>query len=244
MAEIKQNSIVILYKGGRLPTWYRLPIEERRAYEQTHVNLMLSVAREQNLRRIEGFRLMTPQKAWERFWIIEFPTLTGAEAWIEAEMAPPYGRYGYYEYDLARPWHSEDLAQWITRSQAHSNRTVTNPQQIPVLQADQDSVVALLFERHLPDFDEAGPETRGDAEQQRQLKTIAQEYGLMRLEAFGLIGPCDDWHRAWVVEFPTLAGAEAWIETETHPPHSSYTSLVTFLARKWAPAYFSAWVSS
>ena len=54
------------------------------------------------MRRLEGFRLMGRQYHWERFWVIEFPTLDGAEAWIEAEIAPPYGLYGYYDYELAR----------------------------------------------------------------------------------------------------------------------------------------------
>ena len=240
---MNQNSIVALYKGGRLPTWHRVAMEERRAYEQTHVDLMLSVAREHRLMRLEGFRLMTPQKSWERFWIIEFPTQAGAEAWIEAEMAPPYGRYGYYEYDLARPWHSDDLAQWVTSPPAHSDRTPTDPHQVPELDVDRDSVVALLFERQLPGADEAGPEARGDAEREQQLKAIAEEHGLMRLEIFELMAPRADWHRAWVVEFPTLAGAEAWIETEARLPHGSFSSLITFLARKWAPTYFSTWVS-
>ena len=52
---------------------------------------MLSVARDHRMKRMEGFRLIAPQERWERFWVIEFPTLEGAEAWIEAEMAPPYG---------------------------------------------------------------------------------------------------------------------------------------------------------
>ena len=32
---------------------------------------------------------MAPQQSWERFWVIEFPTLMGAEAWIDAEWHRP-----------------------------------------------------------------------------------------------------------------------------------------------------------
>ena len=48
--EVKQPNIVALYKGGRLPAWHRLTADERRAFEQTHVDLMLTVARERKLR--------------------------------------------------------------------------------------------------------------------------------------------------------------------------------------------------
>ena len=85
------DSVVVLFKGGRLPAWHDLSPETRDAYEQEHIDLMLSVAREHGLRRIEGFRLITAQGPWVRYWVIEFPTMAGAEAWIEAEIRPPYG---------------------------------------------------------------------------------------------------------------------------------------------------------
>ena len=114
--EVSKDSVIILYKGGRLPTWHGLTPEARDAYQQEHVDLMLSVAREHGLMRLEGFKLMAPQQSWERFWVIEFPTLTGAEAWIDAEMAPPYGRYGYYEYYTARHWGRDHFSQWAIRT--------------------------------------------------------------------------------------------------------------------------------
>ena len=46
---------------------------------------MLDVAREHGLMRLEGFRLVTAQGPWQHYWVMEFPTLEGAEAWIEAE---------------------------------------------------------------------------------------------------------------------------------------------------------------
>ena len=96
------DSVVVLYKGGRLPSWDGLTVEEQDEYSREHVDLMLSVAREHGLMGLEGFKLVGPVGDWMRFWAIEFPTFEGAEAWIAAEMEPPYGRYGYYEYHLAR----------------------------------------------------------------------------------------------------------------------------------------------
>ena len=91
-----RDPVVVLFKGGRLPSWHQLSDGERTEFEETHVKLMLSVAREHDMTRLEGFRLIGPQGDWQRFWLIEFPALEGAEAWIQAEMAPPYGLYGHY----------------------------------------------------------------------------------------------------------------------------------------------------
>jgi len=237
-----RSPIFVLYKGGRLPTWHHLPLEERRVYEQTHVDLMLSIAQEHQLRRLEGFRLMTPQQTWERFWVIEFPSLAGAEAWIEAEMAPPYGRYGYYEYYIARPWRPDYFSQWVARPPTPLVPTEADPHHVPMLEVDHDSVVVILFGRWLPGAEALSPQERGDAEHIALMQSVAQDYGLMRLEGFKLIGPQADWHRAWVIEFPTLAGAEAWIDAEIRPPHGSYAAKVFYLARKWAPAYFASWI--
>ena len=96
--EIDRDSVVVLYKGGRLPSWRQLSIIEQNAASQEHVDLMLKVARDHGLQRLEGFKLVGPRRDYQWFWLIEFQTIEGAEAWIEAEMAPPYGLYGYYEY--------------------------------------------------------------------------------------------------------------------------------------------------
>src|SRR5439155_10327808 len=101
-SERGRDTIFVLFKGGRLPSWHLLSEAERTAAEQNHIDLMLSVEERHDMRRLEGFRLMGRQHDWERFWVIEFPTLDGAEAWIEAEIKPPYGLYGYYDYQLAR----------------------------------------------------------------------------------------------------------------------------------------------
>ena len=56
------------------------------------------------------------------------------------------------------------------------------------------------------------------------------------------MAPQRDWQEVWVVELPTFAGAEAWLEAETCLPYNSFTLLTIHLARKWAPAYFAQWV--
>lgn len=240
--QVSSDSVLILYKGGRLPTWHDLTPEAQHAYQQEHVDLMLSVAREHGLMRLEGFKLMTPKDSWERFWVIEFPTLAGTEAWIDAEMAPPYGRYGYYEYYTARNWGRDHFSSWVTRPPKPVVPSGPDPHQVPVLDVDSGSVIALLFGRWRPEASEMTPEARGDAEHIELMQSVAREHGLMRLEGFKLMGPQDGWHRAWVIEFPTLAGAEAWIDAEVRPPHGRYAAKTFYLARKWAPGYFASWV--
>ena len=109
------DPVVVLFKGGRLPAWHQLSDEQRREFEQTHVDLMLSVAQQHEMSRLEGFRLIGPQGDWQRFWLIEFPAMEGAEAWIRAEMAPPYGLYGHYEYHLSRQIEPERYSAWVTQ---------------------------------------------------------------------------------------------------------------------------------
>ena len=98
------ESAVVLFKGGRVPGWYGLTAEQHDEYQRIHVDLMLDVAREHGMTRIEGYRLVGTQQFWRLFWIIEFPTVEGAEAWIAAEVEPPYGAYGNFEYHLGRRW--------------------------------------------------------------------------------------------------------------------------------------------
>ena len=238
-----ESSIVVLFKGGRLPSWHRLTPAQRREYEQEHVDLMLSVARDHRMKRLEGFRLIAPQERWERFWVIEFPTLEGAEAWIEAEMAPPYGLYGFYEYYLSRRYRTEEFSAWVTHPRpTATGRAQVDPHQVPSLEVDLGSIVVLLFGRWLPGSEAVDPGVRGDREHVDLMKGIARKHRMMRLEAFQLIDPQPDWHRAWVMEFPDLAGAEAWIDGEILPPHGAYSNKVMYLARRWAPGYFAGWV--
>ena len=239
------DSVVVLFKGGRLPAWHALSQREQDAFSQEHVDLMLSVSRRYGLMHLEGFRLLGPQDNWQRFWVIEFPSLAGAEAWIQAEMAPPYGRYGYYEYHLARRAYQDDFKDRTSRPTARkSPASGGDPHRIPSLRTDPASLVVLTFRRWLPGTAELSAEERGQVEQARQFEAVAQRHGLMRLDMFRLMAPQADWHEVELVELPSFAGAEAWMEAETSLPYSSFVVLNMHLARKWAPAYFVQWVSA
>ena len=214
-------------QGGRLPSWDGLIAEEQDAYSREHVDLILAVAREHGLMGLEGFKLVTPVGDWMRFWAIEFPTFEGAEAWISAEMEPPYGRYGYYEYYLARRVRREGPDSRTAMPRAGA------PSRIPILEADRGSFVVVAFDRWLPGADVVPTCERGDTEHDELMGAVGREHGLIRLDAYQLVAPQATWHRAWVVEFPELEGAEAWIEADMRPPHSRYRSRVYHLARKW-----------
>ena len=56
------------------------------------------------------------------------------------------------------------------------------------------------------------------------------------------MAPQADWQEVGLVELPSFAAAEAWMEAETALPHGHLTLLTMHLARKWAPAYFAQWV--
>ena len=233
--------VVILYKGGRLPSWHDLTPQQREAYEQVHVDRMLSEADQHGLRRLEGFRLVTPQKAWERFWTIEFPSMAGARAWIDAETAPPYGLYGYYEYRLSMPWRADYFGSWVTDPRPASPPSGDDPHHIPDLSVDKESVILLSFGRWRPESGELTPEERGDAEHLAQLDSVTREHGLGCYEAFKLLGAQDDWQLVWILEFSDYAGAEAWIDAEIAPPHGHHSIRSFHLARRWAPDYFANW---
>ena len=242
-ADPGNDSVVVLFKGGRLPAWHRLSRKEQDAFSQEHVDLMLSVSRRYRLMHLEGFRLLGPQSHWERFWVIEFPSLAGAETWIRAEMAPPYGRYGYYEYHLARRAYPDGFIDRASRPPARkSPARGGDPRRIPSLRTDRSSLVVLTFRRWLPGATELSPEERSEVRKARKLRAVARRHGLIRLELFRLMAPQADWQEVGLVELPSFAAAEAWMEAETAPPHGSLTLLTMHLARKWAPAYFARWV--
>ena len=239
---ISRDSVVVLYIGGRLPSWHTLTTEQQKAASEEHVELMLSVAKKHHLKQLEGYKLMAPIGTWQRFWPIEFPDLEGAEAWIEAETMPPYGLYGHYEYSLARRWGKEYFDTWVTNPPAPVVPSTNDPKFTPNLGEDKSSTVVLLFGRSQPGAEAVSPEERGDQEHIDLMKSVAKEHGLMRLDAYQLIGRRDDWHRAWVIEFPTQEGAEAWMEAELRQPHGRHARKEYHLARKWAPDYFASWV--
>lgn len=237
------DSVVVLFKGGRLQTWHRLTDAQRDDYSAQHVELMLGVAHEHGMTSLEGFKLLEPKQPWERFWVLEFPTLEGAEAWIEAEMAPPYGTYGYYEYHLARRFAEDYFNDWVTtpRSESESLGPV-DPSNLPPLDVDRDSYVVLEFARMLPEAVLASEGQRGDPEHRELMKSVAQEHGLIRLEAFQLMAPQPDWHRAYVIELPTIDAAEAWMAAEMAPPQSAYSNKTMHLSRRWSPRFFAGWL--
>ena len=236
------DSIVILFKGGRLPSWHRLTEKQQDDFSQTHVDLMLSVADQFGLKRMEGFRLIGPQDVWQRFWLIEFPTMEGAERWIQAEMAPPYGLYGYYEYHLSRKFQPDVNSMWVTNPAPPMVPLDADPHTIPELHVDRDSFIVIMFARYRLEALVRASEEQGNEHYVSPMKKIAEECGLRRLEAFQLLSPQQDWHRAWIIELPTLEAAEAWIEGEETPPHCIRARREIHLARKWSPEYFASWV--
>ena len=231
---LSTDRVVVLVKAGRLQSWDHVSPEKQRDYTREHVDLVMEVGHRHGITRLEAFRLMGYQQPWHRFWVIEFPTLEGAEEWIQAEMAPPYGSHGYWEYYLARPWGRDYFSTWVTRERNPMPPLEDQePGSIPGLQVDRESVVVLMFGRGLPGSDLMSVEERGDREHVELMKQVAREYGLMRLEGFKLIAPQDSWHRAWVIEFPTMAGAEAWMEAEVQPTYGTYSSKVYYPARNY-----------
>ena len=242
MSDQDVNSIVVLFKGGRLPSWHQLREETRNDFTRIHVDLMLSVAHNHGMKRLEGFRLIGPQDNWQRFWLIEFPSIEAAQAWIQAEMAPPYGLYGYYEYHFSRRLKSEVFSAWVTKPVPPTIALDTDPHTVPELRIDMGSLVLVMLARYRPGAEALSPEERGDSKHVELMRSIARREGLMRLEAFQLLSPQNDWHRAWIIELPTLEAAEAWVEGEESLPHGMYARRDIYLARKWAPEYFASWV--
>jgi len=236
------QSIAVLYKGGRLPSWELLSPDQQAAYSQEHVDLMLSVASEHRMTRLEGYKLLQPVADWQRFWVIEFPTANGAEEWVEKEMAPHYGLYGYYEYYLSRPWGRDRFDNWATMPLQPRKLSTADPREPHALGVDMESVVALTLERWRPGAEAAAPKERGDQEHEDLLRAIARKHGLMRLEAFRLMAPQWEWHEAWLAEFPTIDGAQAWTDAQSRPARSTYRSSTSYLTRRWSPEYFATWV--
>ena len=237
----RDDSVVVLYRGGRLPEWHRLDEGRRLDYERRHVDLMLSVSGRHGLIGLHGYRLLGPRGSWERFWTIEFPDLAGAEAWMSAEVEPPYGRYGFYDYALARRWQPEGLA-WMPRKSDPPVAPGADPRAIPPLAIDPSSIVLLTFGGGRLGFDEVDPRKQGGAERWRRLRETGRDHGLMHGEVFRLSGASVQGEFVRILEFPGLAGAEAWIEAETAPPEGACPNSEFLLARRWAPGYFATWV--
>ena len=234
------KSVVVLFKGGRVPSWYALTAGQHDEYQRLHVDLMLSVAREHGMTRLEGYRLVGTQQLWRLFWVIEFPTVEGAEAWIAAEVEPPYGAHGQFEYHLARRWAPSHVEPLVTGPPALQRRPGVDPHEVPALDVDRSGIVVLSFGRHVAQ--DGPPESAStDEAHARALKGSAGEHGLTRLEGFRLLTPQPEWSWVYVAEFPAFAGAEAWIEAEMEPDRQGGVASSVYLARRWAPDYFDLW---
>ncbi|MEE2658195.1 MAG: hypothetical protein VX733_06795 [Candidatus Latescibacterota bacterium] len=242
MSTSSASSVVVLYRGGRLPSWHRLTDSQRNAYQRKHVLLMLSVAKRHGLLRLDGFRLLAPCGSCERFWVMEFPALEAAEAWMAAEVAPPYGSYGHYEYLLARRLCPPALSWMPQKSPVAAAQG--DPHVVPDLRADSASIVVLGFGGWEPDSADVASKQRGDDPRWRRLRQFADSGEMIHGELFQLIGRQADWSVLWLCEFTELSQAERWIEADCEPPWGAYSRRRYELARRWAPAYFNAWLSS
>ena len=233
--KVNKDRVVILVKAGRLQSWDFIDSKTQESYIKEHVELVKKTGYKYGIQRLEAFRLMGYQQPWHRLWIIEFPTLEGAEAWIEAEMAPPYGSHGYWEYYLARPWGPDYFSKWTMKPYLPSNKLIESPNDhtIPALEINENNIVIIMFGRTLPGSDLLDIQSRGDQEHVDLMKEVAKKHGLIRLEGFKLITPQSNWHRAWIIEFPTLEGAESWMKAEVEPIYGSHNSKIYHLARNY-----------
>ena len=242
-SNIKNDSVVVLFKGGRLSSWYDLSSEHQDAYSVEHIALMKSVVNTYKMMKLEGYKLLSPINDWQRFWTIEFPTFEGAEAWIKAEMEPPYGRYGYYNYYLARRIDLNTVNLVVKEAETTSevrgeDLNHTN------LTEDQASVVVITFEMSLPGSDLIAPNVLDNKKYSKQINSVAERYGLMRLEAYKLITPQSNWHTTVITEFPTIDGAKVWIDLQENQSYVRFKTRTNYLAHKWAPKYFDQWINS
>ena len=235
------ETVVILFRGGRLPEWHRLEPAQRIDFERRHVDLMLSVADAHGLIGIHGYRLLGPRGSWERFWTIEFPDLSGAVAWMSAEAEPPYGSYGFYDYTLARRWRPACL-NWLPRKAEPPVFPGADPHIIPDLSADSSSIVLLAFGgRHRgANVDDSG---EYDEVRWQRMRKVSRDHGLVHGEVFKLLGASDRGDFAWILEFPGLPGIEAWIDAETALPLAAGQRHDFHVARRWAPEYFVTWAA-
>ena len=140
----------------------------------------------------------------------------------------------------SRRWQPESLA-WLPRKPEPSVAPDADPHVIPPLTVDPASIVVLAFGGWRRGSDQVDPQTRGDEDRQQRLQEVAREHDLIHGEVFRLLGTNTEGEFLGILEFPQLAGAEAYIETEKAPPAGSYHKRNYHLARRWAPEYFATW---
>ena len=113
----------------------------------------------------------------------------------------------------------EYFNDWVTQPRTEEEAVSPyDPSDVPHLDVDRDSYVVLEFARMLPEAILTPDRQRGDNEHRELMKSVAREHGLIRLEAFQLIAPQAEWHRAYVIEVPTIEAAEAVDDAEMANP--------------------------
>ena len=148
---------------------------------------------------------------------------------------------GFYDYALSRRWQPESLA-WLPRKPEPSAAPDTDPHVIPPLTVDPSSIVVLAFGGWRRGSDQVDPQTRGDEDRQQRLQEVAEDHDLIHGEVFQLLGTNTEGEFIWILEFPQLAGAEAYIEAEKAPPAGSYHKRNYHLARTLGtPSTSSLW---
>ena len=207
--KLKKDSVVVFLKGGRIPSWYGLSPEQQDEYSVEHISLMKSVINKYKMITLEGYKLWSPVNDWKFFWTIKFPTFEGAESWIEAEMEPPYGRYGSFNYYLARRIEHIGVN---TDSKETKPRFIKDDLDHTNLEEDKTSVVVITFEMPLPGSDLLAPDEYAREGYIKNINSVTEEHKLIRLEAYRLITPQSNWHTTVIAEFPTINGANAWID--------------------------------
>ena len=75
------------------------------------------------------------------------------------------------------------------------------------------------------------------------MRKASRDHGLIHGEVFRRMGATVDGEFAWILEFPELAGVEAWIDGETAAPLAACQRHDFHVARRWAPEYFATWAS-
>ena len=237
--KLKKDSVVVFLKGGRIPSWYGLSPEKQDEYSVEHISLMKSVINKYKMITLEGYKLWSPVNDWKFFWTIKFPTFEGAESWIEAEMEPPYGRYGSFNYYLARRIEHIGVN---TDSKETKPRFIKDDLDHTNLKEDKTSVVVITFEMSLPGSDLVAPDEYAHQRYIKNINSVTEEHKLIRLEAYRLITPQSNWHTTVIAEFPTINGANAWIDLQENPSYVRFKTRTNYLSHKWAPRYFTKWI--
>ena len=238
--KLKKDSVVVFLKGGRIPSWYGLSPEQQDEYSVEHISLMKSVINKYKMITLEGYKLWSPVNDWKFFWTIKFPTFEGAESWIEAEMEPPYGRYGSFNYYLARRIEHIGVN---TDSKETKHRFIKDDLDHTNLEEDKTSVVVITFEMSLPVSNLVTPDQNARQGYIKNINSVTEEHKLIRLEAYRLITPQSNWHTTVIAEFPTINGANAWIDLQEDPSYVRFKTRTNYLSHKWAPEYFEGWIN-